>query len=238
MTASYVLAIGAGVLTMLSPCVIPVIPLVMGAAAGAARFGPLALLMGLVTSFTLTGTFATAMLFSLGLSADSLVWGGGLLLVVVGCFLMFNALDAFFKRSSSGVSNRLNTLLASLKLTGIRGQFLVGTVIGVIWAPCTGPTLGAAIALAAQGESLGHSFLTMLAFSIGASLPLVGFGFAANRWNHRRKALLGLGEKGRKVMAAMFIIIGIAVMTGAHKQLEVWVLEHLPDWWVRMITSI
>jgi cytochrome c biogenesis protein CcdA len=238
MLASYLLAIGAGILTMLSPCVLPVIPLVMGSAASANRFGPLALLLGLIVSFTLTGTFATAVLFSLGLPTDILATLGGILLIVVGSFLLFSSLDGLFKRSSTGFSNWINATIGRLSLPGFRGQFLVGSVIGVIWAPCTGPTLGAAIALAAQGENLFQSFLTMLSFSVGAAVPLAGFGLAANRWSRKRNALLEFGEKSRKAMALLFLVIGSSILAGWHKILEAWVLNHLPDWWVRMIASL
>lgn len=235
---NFILAFGAGALTMLSPCVLPVIPLVMGAASQSSRLGPLFLLLGLITSFSIMGTFATLVLFQLGLSSDALSVVGASLLIVVGAFLWLPSLDHLFKRLFSGPAQNLEARLAKLSPTGPQGQFLVGTLIGVIWAPCTGPTLGAAIALASQGESLIFAFLTMLSFSIGTAVPLGALGYGANRWAKSRQKLMAFGVGAKKLMGLLFIGIGLAILFGWHKTLEAWVLSHLPDWWLNLITAL
>ena len=238
MITTFGLAFVAGALTMLSPCVIPVIPLVMAGASKAARFGPTFLLVGLITSFTLTGTFATAILFQLELSPDLLSDVGGAILVVVGSFLLFPGLDKVFKRLSTGPANHLSGFVDGLSIDGRAGQFVLGLVIGVIWAPCTGPTLGAAIALASQQEQLIKSFFTMLSFSIGATIPLALFGATANRFLQKRGLLVKYGARARIAMGVLFVGIGTAILTSFHKTVEATVLQILPEWWVNLITSI
>ncbi|PIT99461.1 MAG: cytochrome C biogenesis protein [Bdellovibrionales bacterium CG10_big_fil_rev_8_21_14_0_10_45_34] len=236
MIGQMTLAVLAGAVTTLSPCVIPVIPLVVGGASHSARFGPLYLLLGLVTSFTLTGTFAAALLFKLGLPPDMLTQGAAVLLILVGAFLFFSFLDNLFKSSTDGLSQWANNFISTHKLSGPLGQFTIGALIGLIWAPCTGPTLGAAISLASQGENLFESFVVMLSFSLGACLPLGVYGSVANLWVKRKGQIIKFGQGLRKAVALLFIFVGVSILLGWHKALETWLLGHLPEWWVNLIT--
>lgn len=235
---SFILAAGAGALTILSPCVLPVVPLVMGGSARSSRWGPVALLSGMILSFALIGTFATALLFQLGISANWISTLGAILLILVGLFLSLNFLDALFKKGSSGLSQKLDQKLQRFSLTGFHGQFVLGAAIGFVWAPCTGPTLGAAIALAAQGESLLWAFVTMLFFGLGAAIPLGLLGLGAKHWAKKKGALIGASVKLKKAMGLLFVFIGVAILFNGHKWLEATVLEYLPDWWVNLITSL
>jgi len=237
-TATFALAFGAGALTMFSPCVIPVIPLVMAGASRAARFGPTFLLLGLIISFSITGTFATALIFYLDFPPNILSDVGGIALVVVGGFLLFPALDKVFKQLTTGPANYFNGLLDRIRISGGPGQFLTGMVIGVIWAPCTGPTLGAAVALASQQENLTQSFFTMLSFSAGAAVPLGVLGTSANKLAGKRSLFMKYGAYARIAMALLFMAIGISILLSFQKLLEAWVLELLPEWWIKMITSL
>jgi cytochrome c-type biogenesis protein len=232
------LAFLAGMLTMLSPCVLPVIPLVMGGAARAVRFGPLILLLGMIASFSITGSFLTALLFQLDLSPRHLTSLTAVILIVVGLFLLVDRLDNIFKSLSSSFAQRVDQSLLKLSVPGAVGQFLIGAAIGIIWAPCTGPTLGAAIALAAQGENLLQVFATMLAFSVGASLPLGLLGYATKTFASRRQSLMKFALGARRIMALLFIAIGFFLVSGAHRSLETWILMQLPEWWVNLITSL
>jgi len=232
------LPFAAGLLTTFSPCVIPVIPLVVGSASRSSRMGPIYLLIGLVTSFSVAGTFATSVLFSLGLSPSILSDIGALLLILVGVFLLFSSLDSLFKKASGGFSNTVNSWLNKVSPETARGQFVIGLFIGLIWLPCTGPTLGAAIGMAAQGENLVSAFFTMLSFSLGAVIPLGFYAFAGQYFTARMEKFTNAGSKLRKAFALLFIFVGVAIYTGWHKKLEAKILEFLPDWWVNMITSI
>jgi cytochrome c-type biogenesis protein len=238
MIVNLLLSMAAGGLTIFSPCVLPVAPLVMGAASRSSKWGPLALLAGMILSFALIGTFAAVFLFQIGLSPDHLTTFGAVLLIVVGLFLFSDSLNALFKSGTSGLSQKLETTLSRFSLSGAQGQFVVGLAIGMIWAPCTGPTLGAAISFAVQGENLWQSFLTMLAFGIGASVPLGILGLGARKLAHRRGQLMNVSHGLRKAMALLFVFIGVAILFGWHKWLETQILDLLPDWWVQMITTL
>ena len=236
MSGPILLAFLAGAVTTFSPCVIPVIPLVVGGAVRSARFGPFFLLIGMVISFTLAGTFAAALLFQLGFPADFLAQVAAVLLILVGAFLFFSYLDGLFKSATGGLSQWAETLISRFELSGASGQLLIGALIGLIWAPCTGPTLGAAISLASQGQSLTQSFFIMLTFSIGACLPLGIYGGLASKLSQKKSQIISFGQKLRQSVALLFMFIGFALLMGWHKSLEVWLLAQLPEWWVDFIT--
>lgn len=238
MILNLALSVVAGALTIFSPCVLPVAPLVMGASAQSSKWGPAALLGGMILSFAAIGTFISAFLFELGLSPDILTQFGAALLIVVGLFLSLEKLSDLFKQITTGFSNRVDGKLQGMSLSGVRGQFVLGLSIGMIWAPCTGPTLGAAISLAVQGENLFQSFLTMLFFGLGASIPLLFLGLGAKRFAKHRQALLTSSLWLKKLVGGIFVFIGIAIFLGWHKIAETKILEILPDWWVQMITSV
>lgn len=237
MASSLALAVLAGLVTTFSPCVIPVIPLVVGGSAQSGRTGPLFLLLGLIASFTMAGSFAALVLFQLNLAPDILTKIGGWGLIIVGLFLIVPQLDQLFKKFTNSSAGRIQEKLQRFDMSHPFSQFLVGALIGVIWAPCTGPTLGAAIALASQGENLLQAMLTMFAFSLGACLPLGAYAILGKKLLKNMSGLISTGVRLRQVMATIFLAVGTSILLNLHKSLEVWILNHLPEWWVNFITK-
>lgn len=236
--ATYGLSLLAGVLSILSPCVLPLVPILLASAVLAHRFGPLALAGGLTLSFTVVGVFIAAAGASLGLQQDSLRNVAAVLLLVFGIVLLLPRLQERFAVAASNLSSGGQTLLSRVTLDGLPGQFVLGLLLGLVWSPCVGPTLGAAITLASQGESLAQITLVMAIFGIGASLPLIILGSvsrqALTRW---RGHLLQAGKRGKQVLGGVMLLLGVGILTGLDKLFEAWVLGLAPDWLVRLTTS-
>src|SRR6267378_2149982 len=153
-----VLGFAAGALSALSPCVLPLLPLVLAGAVERHRLGPLVL----AASATVVG-FAVALLgFALDRDLVRVIAGG--LLVLVGFVLLIARLDAAAARAAAPIGAGAAALLARLGPGGLAGQFVVGALLGALWTPCGGPTLGAAIGLAAQRRSLGAAAAVMAAY--------------------------------------------------------------------------
>ena len=175
------LAFVAGVLTMLSPCVLPLLPIVLGAAQSSHRLGPAALGLGLALSFTLVGLFVATVGFAIGLDGDLFRKIGGVIMVGVGGILMIPGAQRALAAAGGPLTGWAHEPMRRLEEEGPFGQALMGLLLGLVWAPCVGPTLGAASVLAAQGDNLGMVALTMLTFGIGAALPLVLIGLASRQ---------------------------------------------------------
>ncbi len=231
------LALLAGVLSVLSPCVLPLVPIVLGTAASEHRFGPVALAGGLALSFTIVGLFVATIGFAVGLDAGLFRTVAALLLVGIGAVLMAPGLQARLAVAAGPVGTWTEERFSGFSTTGLSGQFGVGLLLGAVWSPCVGPTLGAASVLAARGESLGSVALTMLAFGVGAALPLLGLGLlsrdALMRWRNRMIAA-GKGLKG--VLGALLASAGLLILTGLDKRLEAWLVDVSPEWLTALTT--
>ena len=227
----------AGVFSTLSPCVLPLLPLVLGAAVAAHRHGMLALAAGMVLSFVSVGLFVATLGFSAGLTGEVFRWISALLLGVMGLVLLSAPLQKRFALAAGGVGGAGNRLMARLGPSGLGGQFLIGLTLGAIWSPCVGPTLGAASLLASRGENLGAAASIMLAFGAGAALPLVIVGSlsreAMNRWRGR---LLGAGANGKLVLGAGAVAIAALILTGLDHRVETALLALSPDWLTTLTT--
>jgi cytochrome c biogenesis protein CcdA len=234
---SPLLAFLAGILSILSPCVLPILPLVLGAAASSHRQGPLALAAGLCLSFVGIGLFLATAGHSIGLDAQRLRYVAAALILLVGVVLIFPPLQARIAVAAGPIGNWADGRMAASRSGGFAGQFWIGVLLGAVWSPCVGPTLGAASLLAAQGKDLAQVALTMLAFGIGAALPLLGLGWASRetmtRWRGR---LLAAGSGMKLLLGVLLLGIGILVISGADKVLEALLVEASPEWLTNLTT--
>jgi cytochrome c-type biogenesis protein len=229
--ATTALAFLAGILSTLSPCVLPLLPIVLGSALTEHRAGPLALAAGLALSFVVIGLVVATIGFTIGLDAGAFRMVAGVLLITIGAVLLMPRLQAQFALAAGPVGNWTEQRFGGFATAGLGGQFAVGLLLGAVWSPCVGPTLGAASVLASQGKDLGAVAVTMLAFGIGAAVPLVLLGLVSReamlRWRAR---LLAAGQRGKIVMGVVLAATGLLIVTGADKAIETALVEASPVW--------
>lgn len=234
---TFALAFLAGLLSILNPCVLPILPIVVGTAVAEHRLGPLALAAGLLTSFIALGLFIATIGFSIGLDAALFSMIGAGLLAAIGVVLMLPPLQARFALALGPATGWLDARAGTMTGQGLAGQFGVGALLGAVWAPCSGPTLGAAALLASQGRDLGQVASTMLVFGLGASVPLLGLGLVSRpllgRW---REKLLAAGSAGRMALGLILFTTGILILTGAEKVLAAKLVQILPQWLIELTT--
>lgn len=231
------LAFLAGLLSILSPCVLPLIPIVVGAATGEHRYGPAALAAGLALSFVTIGLFVATVGFSLGLDQDIFRAVAAVLLIAIGGALLVPRLQMQIAAAAGPIGNWAQMQTGDMQGRGLGKQFAVGVLLGAVWSPCVGPTLGAASLLAARAENLGGVALTMFAFGIGAALPLLLIGVmsreALARWRGR---MLAAGSGGKAVMGAILVVTGVLILTGLDKRLEAFLVDASPAWLTELTT--
>lgn len=236
---TYALSYLAGTLSTLSPCVLPLIPILIGSAVIAHRFGPIALAAGLAASFTIVGIFIASVGVAIGLDQEVLRNVAATLLILFGVLLLSKTLQERFAVITSGLGGTGQSLLNRVSSNGLFGQFLIGLLLGVVWSPCVGPTLGATITLASQGQNLGHAASVMALFGLGASTPLVILGMLSRQAMTKfRGKLLVAGMAGKKMLGIMLLILGLFILTGTDKAFETAVLKAAPDWLIQLTTAI
>ena len=232
------LAFAAGILSILSPCVLPLAPIVLGAAVTAHPLGAVVLAAGLALSFTALGLLLALVGFGIGIDADMFRFAAAAIMVLLGGILLVPSWQARLASAGSPVAAWADRRFGGIAASGLAGQFAIGLLLGAVWSPCVGPTLGAASLLASQGHDLPRVALTMAVFGIGAALPLVLLGLLSRATMIRvRTNLMSAGKFGKGLLGAAFIVIGVAIVSGADKRVEAALVEASPQWLTDLTTS-
>lgn len=229
----------AGLLTLINPCVLPVLPIVLAGALQASPLGPLALAAGMSLSFVVLGITVSAFGFALGLTEDVIAQAGALLMIGFGLVLLVPRFSMAFSTATAGLASGADTRMDRIETTVLQGQFTGGLLLGAVWSPCIGPTLGGAIALAAQGQSLLWAGAIMFAFALGVSTLILALGYGARAALLRRQAVMRrIAERSRPFMGLVFVVVGLALFFRLHHLLDAWLLGVLPAWLVDLSVSI
>jgi cytochrome c-type biogenesis protein len=235
--ATPALAFLAGLLSILSPCVLPLVPIVLGAAISEHRFGPAALAAGLAVSFTVLGLLIAVVGFSVGIDANTLRIAAAAVMIGLGVVLMLPTFQMRLAAAGGPVANWTEQTFGGFSTAGLGGQFAVGLLLGAVWSPCVGPTLGAASLLASQGRDLGQVGATMAVFGLGAGLPLALLGLASRSWLARmRDRLLSAGKHGKMALGTLFVVVGLSIVTGLDKRIEAALVDMSPAWLTDLTT--
>ena len=231
------LAFVAGVLSILSPCVLPILPIVLGAAASEHRWGPTALAAGLAVSFVAIGLFAATIGYSIGLDVGVFRNVAAVLMIAVGAILLVPRFQARLALAGAPLANLSGRYVDVAQQAGLPGQMLVGLLLGAVWSPCVGPTLGAASLLAAQGRDLSQVALAMFAFGVGAALPLLTLGMFSREFLLRwRKQMLSAGYGVKIALGLLFVAVGALVLSGFDKTIETALVNASPQWLTDLTT--
>lgn len=230
------MAFAAGAVTILSPCILPILPIILGSALDSGRYGPLALAAGLVMAFTVTGMAIATLSISMGFSPDLFSKIAAGLMIIFGLAMVSARLQILVSVAAAHATQHLQQPVAEFSPHGLGGQFTLGLLLGAAWTPCVGPTLGAAIAMAAQGQQLTHAATTMFLFALGTVTPLLILTTGAKSTMARRKdALRRFSGRARPLIGALLLLFGLAMLTGWMTHWEAFLLELMPEGLVNFI---
>ncbi len=163
----------AGIVTALSPCVLPVLPVILAGGVTGSERRPYAIVAGLVVSFTIFTLTAAAVLSALGLPDDLLRNIAIVVVALVGVALIWPRLGQLLERPFARLSRRSSSDLG--------GGFLLGLSLGLVFTPCAGPVIAAVAAVAATERFSVDAVLVTLSYALGAGLVLLGFVIAGRR---------------------------------------------------------
>ncbi len=240
MTAPQVaLSLAAGALTTLSPCVFPLLPVVLGGAVQRHRAAPVAMGLGMALTFTLIGVVVGALGGSLGLASDDVRRAGAWLLVAFGVVMLVPPLERRFSALMSPLASSANAASAHLGSGALWSAFALGGLLGLVWSPCAGPLLGSALALVATAGGAARGALLLGVFGVGAALPLVGAAYASRAgFGRARGWVLAHAGAAKTVMGVLLAGVGVLILSGGDHVVEAWVNERLPDAWLTLTTRI
>jgi len=231
------LSLIAGSLTTLSPCVFPILPLVVGGAVQANRLAPLVMGIGMALSFAAIGLVLGALGPALGIDSESVRNFGALLLIAFAVVMLVPALSRHFTELMSPIASRANAASSRLDGGSLGGALLLGGVLGLVWSPCSGPLLASALTLVASEGGAGRGALILGLFGVGAATPLVAVAYASRSgFALARGWVLARVDTVKQVLGVLIGLTGLAILTGGDKWLEAQVLNLLPESWIGVTT--
>lgn len=231
----YFWAYVAGTLTLINPCVLPLLPIIIATAFQNTRLGPLVLALGLIFSFTVIGVGITAFGHLLGIDDQVINQTAAVIMMIFGVILLIPKAQGWLTVLASPLASRANSRLDVMQEndqgSSLIGQFFVGLLLGAVWSPCIGPTLGGAIGLAASGENLGQATLTMLVFGIGVSTVLLALAYGSREiLNARRARLMSWMPWAKPILGITLLLVGAAIFFHIDRMIEGWLLDIMPVW--------
>ena len=222
-TLSISLALLGGVLNVLSPCVLPILPVLLGRSLQSHTYGPVALVTGLITGFALAGSL-------LGVTAAWFTGLANLLRNGAIALLLFLGLLAIFPTWSYRIFTYIpvGNWAKKPRRIGLMGEFWLGTQLGLLWTPCAGPVLGGILVLAAVNHQVAGAFGLLVAYGIGAGLPLLAIAYGGRILSQRILNLRSHSAALQRVGGVAIVATAIAILLGWDVQIQLWLAPFFP----------
>ena len=215
----------SGIVTVASPCVLPVLPfLLSGTLGGRAR--PYGIIAGFIASFTAFTLFVSSLVGLLGISSDALRWVSVGLLLAFGLTLLVPALQTVFERLSSQSVNRVSTVQGE----GFWGGTLVGATLGVLWSPCVGPIMASVITLALNNAVTAQAFVVTLAFSVGTAIPMFAVMTGGRGLLNRVPWLMNNLATVQRGFGVVLVVFAVGIGFNFDRRFQTWVLDSFPGY--------
>ncbi len=229
-----VFAFVSGVITILSPCILPVLPIVLSGGVGGGRARPFGVLAGFVVSFTVFTLTLSAIIRALGIPADALRVVAVVLIGLFGLVMLVPQLRDGFERLTSRIASRgsgtAGVASGGRQRTGFGSGIVVGLSLGLVWTPCVGPIMASVISLALTQQVGGSSVLITLAYTIGTSIPMFAVMLGGRALLTRVPALTRNSANIQKGFGVLMIAMAVVIGLGWDRRFQTAVLSAFPNY--------
>lgn len=219
----------AGIVTILSPCILPILPIILASSASdvKSRQKPYGIIVGFVLSFTFFTLFLSSIVKQFGIPADSLRNFSVIVIVVFGASLVIPRFQLFLESLFAHLANHLPSTVGK---TGFSGGVLIGLSLGLLWTPCVGPILASVISLAITGTVTTDAFLITLAYSLGTAIPMYLVIISGQTLFTKIPWLLANTSKIQKIFGVVMILISFAIYHGYDRNFQTYILSKYPSY--------
>lgn len=187
--------------------------------------------IGLTVSFTIVGVLVTAFGHLIGLDEIIINRIAAVIMIIFGVVLLLPRAQEKLSNAVAPLASGANAKIDNTNQSGLGGQFFIGVLLGAVWSPCVGPTLGGAIGLAASGSGLGQATLIMLCFGLGVSVILLSLSYGTKELLTKRKDhLMRWMPWAKPIMGVVMIVVGIGLLLQWNHAIDAWLLSVMPIW--------
>lgn len=228
------IAFVSGILTVFSPCVLPILPIILASGIDGKIWRIRGVIAGLVISFTVASLLLATIVRVFGVPVDVIRNFAVVLLIIFGLSMVFpiiwEKVQVFIERhwKVKPVQNQSN---------GFGGGFITGVSLGIVWTPCIGPVIAAVATLAAVNS---FSFITVavsFAFALGTGIPLYFIAKGGSRITSKLGFVKQNNQKIRQIFGIVILATALFIWLGADRALQAWTLSHLPESWTQLATT-
>ena len=227
--SAILLALLAGVLTIAAPCVLPVLPALLGATVGrAGRYRPAFIALGFVVSFAGAVLVFASVTSAFGIDHATLRIVAAAVLTAFGVAMVWPGL---FDRIAPGVAARLGARSGTAigDRRGNRGGFLLGTSLGLVWTPCAGPVLGSILTLIATAPDLSWGAVLLAAYAVGAALPMLAVGYGGRAISERVRSIAPISHRLQQGFGVLVIAFAAATLFDYDTAITAWLSHFYPN---------
>ena len=225
MTLLVFFAFLSGIVTILSPCILPVLPIVLTGSIGG-KSKPFGVVTGFIASFSFFTLVLSALVQTLDIPVNTLRIVAVVIIVTFGLTMIVPRLHLVFDRLMS----RLVGSRGSSQKNGFSGGFLTGVSLGLVWTPCVGPIMASVITLAVSQQVDGGAVLIIAAYSLGTAIPMFAVMVGGRKLLVRFPRLSAKGAGIQRIFGVIMIIAGLMIGVGADRRFQSFVLELFPNY--------
>lgn len=223
------LAIGAGILTIAAPCILLPLPIILGTSVGQqSRTRPVFITMGFVLTFAVLGLSLNFIIQNLGLSANALRDGAAVVLAIFAIFMIWPTPFERMTMHMSGLINKANQT-GQKASQGNWGGFIIGVVIGIVWAPCAGPILGSILTLVAQQQNLGRASILLIAYALGAGFPMLAIAYGGQVLTTKFKKIAPYAVRLQQFFGVLILLLAVAIYFQYDTVIQSKLVEKIPS---------
>ena len=220
------LAILGGLLTAFSPCILPILPIVVGRSLQTHRYGPLALVAGLISGFAIAGSL-------LGIASNWLTDLSNIIRNFAIFFLLALGLLSIFQKLSYLLTSKISSKFPAFKVkeptkANLSGEYWLGAQLGLLWTPCAGPVLGSILILAAADNEIFTAFILLVVYGFGTVLPILLLAYASRYFSKSFLKLRSRSQTLQKIGGVMISLTAIAILLGWDVKIQLWLAPYFP----------
>jgi cytochrome c-type biogenesis protein len=228
------IALVSGILTVFSPCVLPILPIVLASGIDGNKTRIRGVIAGLIVSFTIASLLLATIVRVFGIPVDTIRLIAVAMLGIFGLSLIFPAL---WERVQNLIERHWKFQPLSKTGSGFGGGFLTGVSLGIVWTPCIGPVLATVATLAAVSAVSGMAILISLAYAIGVGIPLYFIAQGGAQLGKRMQFIKSENSHIRTAFGYIIIVTALFIWSGADRALQAWTLQNMPESWTNITTT-